>query len=190
MAELKTESVRKSIHVLIALCPALAALNLPLTVLALASGIVCYSLMERLRLAGVQVPLISAITCMASRQRDASRFVRGPVTLALGAIAALLLLPLPAASIGIYALAFGDSFASLAGKLFGRHRPAFLCGKSLEGSAACFAAAFIPAWLVSHSLAVSLAAALAATAAEALPLKDYDNIALPLAAGLAALLLM
>ena len=189
-AEMRTESVRKSIHFLIALSPGLAALNYPLAVLSLAAGIWGYTVMEQMRLAGVRVPLVSAITRMACRPRDMNRFVLGPVTLALGALAALLLFPLPAACIGIFALAFGDGFASLAGKLFGRLRPAFLLGKSVEGSAACFAASFASAWLVSRSLAVSLAAAITATAVEALPLGDYDNIALPLAVGFIVQLVM
>ncbi|MCL2128066.1 MAG: phosphatidate cytidylyltransferase, partial [Treponema sp.] len=136
-------------------------------------------------LAGVKVPLVSALTTMASRPRDSGGFVLGPVTLGIGALLALLLFPSPAATIGIYALAFGDGFAGLAGKLFGSRRPAFLFGKSVEGSAACFAAVFLSAWLVSGNYAVSVSAAVTATAVEALPLEDYDNIALPLAVGAA-----
>ena len=67
--------------------------------------------------------------------------------------------------------------------MYGRIRPDFLFGKSVEGSAACFAVTFVSAWLVSNSLIVSLAAAITAMGVEALPLKDYDNIALPLAVG-------
>jgi dolichol kinase len=185
-AEAKTEMVRKTIHFLIALTPGLAAVNYPLTVLALMTGVLGYTVMEQLRLSGVKVPLVSALTSMASRPRDMGTFVLGPVTLGLGALLALLLFPSPAACIGIYALAFGDGFAALIGKLFGRRRPAFLYGKSIEGSLACFAATFIAAWLVSRNIIVSAAAAFTATAVEALPLEDYDNIALPLVVGLVA----
>ena len=180
LSDIKTEAVRKSIHFLIALSPGMAALSLPFAVLSLMAGILCYTAMELARLSGIKVPLVSAITCMASRPRDMNRFVLGPVTLALGALIALLFFPPPAASIGIYALAFGDGFAGLAGKMFGRIRPYFLFGKSVEGSAACFIAVFVSAWLVSGSLTVSMAAAFAATAIEALPIGDYDNTALPL----------
>ena len=182
-AEAKTELVRKFIHFLIAISPGMAAINYPLTVLALMAGVIGYTVMEQLRLAGVKVPVVSALTSMASRPRDIDRFVLGPVTLGIGALLALLLFPSPAACIGIYALAFGDGFASLIGKLFGRIRPAFLFGKSVEGSMACFTAAFFSAWLVSHSYTVSLLAAFTATAVEALPLGDYDNVALPLVVG-------
>jgi dolichol kinase len=179
-AEARTEIVRKSIHFLIALSPGMAAINYPLTVLALMAGILGYTVMEQFRLAGINVPVVSAITSMASRPRDIDRFVLGPVTLGIGALLALLLFPSPAACIGIYALAFGDGLAALVGKLFGAIRPAFLCGKSLEGSMACFVAVFFSAYLVSHSYSVSLIAAFTATAVEALPLGDYDNIALPI----------
>jgi dolichol kinase len=183
-AEAKTEVVRKAIHFLIALSPGMAAINYPLTVLALMAGVLGYTFMEMLRLSGVKIPVVSTLTAMASRPRDMGVFVLGPVTLGLGALLTLLLFPSPAACIGIYALAFGDGFAGLVGKLFGRIRPSFLFGKSLEGSAACFAATFVCAYVVSHSLAVSVAAAITAMAVEALPLEDYDNISLPLIVGI------
>jgi dolichol kinase len=184
-AEAKTEAVRKAIHFLIALSPGMATLNYPLTVLALMAGIMGYTFMELLRLSGVRIPVVSALTTMASRPRDIGVFVLGPVTLGIGALLALLLFPSPAACIGIYALAFGDGFAGLVGKLFGKIRPAFLFGKSIEGSTACFAATFVSAYLVSHNYAVSVTAAITATAVEALPLEDYDNITLPLIVGVA-----
>jgi len=189
-AEAKTEMVRKSIHFLIALSPGMAAINYSLTVLVLMAGVLGYTFMEQLRLSGVEVPLVSTLTSMASRPRDKGSFVLGPVTLGLGALLALLLFPSPAACIGIYALAFGDGFAALAGKLFGRIRPAFLLGKSIEGSLACFTATFISAYLVSQSYVVSLVAAFTATSVEALPLEDYDNVALPLVVGAVAQLAM
>jgi len=182
--EVKTEIVRKSIHFLIALSPSMAAVNRPLTVLFLMVGTLGYTFMEYLRLSGVRVPVISSITSMASRTRDANRFVMGPVTLGLGALLALLLYPSPVAAIAIYALAFGDGFASLVGKSIGKIRPSFLYGKSVEGSLACFAAVLISAYAVSGSTYVAFVAAFTATIVEVLPLKDYDNLALPVTVGL------
>jgi len=121
---------------------------------------------------------------MASRPRDMGRFVMGPVTLGLGALLALLLYPSPAAVIAIYALAFGDGLASLAGKIFGKLRPSFLFGKSIEGTFVCFAAVFISAIAVSGSLQIALAAAVTAAVIEVLPLEDFDNIAIPVTVGL------
>jgi dolichol kinase len=182
--EVTAEVVRKAIHFLIALSPVMAAFNRPLTVFALMTGTLGYTWMETLRLAGVRIPLVSSLTMMASRSRDRGRFVMGPVTLGIGALLALLFYPSPAASIGIYAVAFGDGFASLTGKLFGVLRPRFLCGKSVEGSLACFVAVFIAAYRVSSSVRIAFVAAFTATAVEALPLADYDNLALPVTVGL------
>jgi dolichol kinase len=181
--EIQTEIVRKSLHFLIALSPFMAALNMKFTVIFLTCGTLFYAVTETLRLAGVRVPLISSLTNMASRSRDLGRFVLGPVTLGLGALAALLLYPLPAASIAIYALAFGDGIAGLAGKIFGRTRPSFLRGKSVEGTVACLIVVLITSYLASKSIPVTLAATLTAAVVEALPLDDFDNLALPLAVG-------
>jgi dolichol kinase len=185
LSEVKTEIIRKSIHFLIALSPFMASVSLNFTLFFLMAGTLFYAYMETLRFAGLRVPFISSLTAVASRSRDKGRFVLGPVTLGLGALLALLLYPSPAASIAIYALAFGDGFASLIGKLFGRTKPSFLYGKSLEGSLACFTAVFISAWQVSRSFHVSLAAALTGALAEALPLDDLDNLVIPIAVGFA-----
>jgi dolichol kinase len=183
LQEITSELLRKGIHFLIALTPTLAALSLPVTMLVLMAGTLLYAWLEALRLSGVHVPVISSVTAMASRSRDKGRFVLGPVTLGLGALLSLLLYPSPAASIAIYALAFGDGFASLIGKLVGRVRPAFLHGKSVEGSTACFLAVFAAAYRVTYDYKLALAAAVSATVAEALPVKDYDNLIIPLIVG-------
>ncbi|MDR2019694.1 MAG: phosphatidate cytidylyltransferase [Treponema sp.] len=181
--ELTAELIRKSIHFLIALSPLMAAVNRSFTVALLITGIITYACLEKLRLGGRSVPLISFLTAAASRRRDRNRFVLGPVTLGLGALLALLFYPSPAASIAVYALAFGDGFASLVGKFFGRIRPPLLLGKSLEGSLACFTAVFIAAHGVSGRITVAAFAGFIAALTEALPLEDYDNIVLPLTVG-------
>ncbi|MDR0553739.1 MAG: phosphatidate cytidylyltransferase [Treponema sp.] len=188
-SEIKSELIRKAFHVLIAISPPMAAMNRLFTVYLLIAGTLAYAGLESFRLAGIQVPVISRLTSLASRPRDRGCFVLGPVTLGLGALLSLLLYPSPAASIAIYALAFGDGAASLIGKLFGRIRPAFLIGKSIEGSLACFFAVLISSYLVTPSFRTAFFAALTATLVEALPLKDYDNIALPLTVGFVVQLL-
>jgi dolichol kinase len=182
--EIKTELIRKSIHFLIALSPVMAAVNWPAAMGFLIAGTLSYTLMETLRLGGITVPVVSSLTNMASRQRDKDRFVLGPVTLGLGAFFALLLYPAQTASIAIYALAFGDGFASIIGKLFGRQRPVFLYGKSLEGSLACFTAIFFASYGVCQNYRTAFWAAFTGTLVEVFPLGDYDNIALPIGVGL------
>lgn len=184
--EFKNEFVRKSIHFLIAFVPAIAALNRDFAVFMLLSGIIFYIYLEGLRRSGIEVPFYSMITRTASRRRDKNRFVLGPLTLGAGALAALLFLPETPAKIAVYALAFGDGFASLVGRVFGRVRPAILFGKSLEGSLSCFFSVVIVSWYVCGDAKTALIAAAAATVFEAMPLEDYDNIVIPLAAGIAA----
>ena len=186
---IKTEFVRKSIHFLIALVPVFAAWNYYFTVALLCFGILAYVLFESLRSRGIAIPVITSLTVMASRPRDEGRFVLGPVTLGLGALLVLVLFPPHIAAVAIYALAFGDGFASLLGKPFGRIRPAFMFGKSLEGTLACFVAVFLISWKVSHSLYVSFITAITASVVEALPLEDFDNIVMPFAAALMLFLL-
>ena len=189
-AEMRTELIRKSIHLLIGLVPTLASWNLGFTVALLGSGIIVYSYGEFLRLRGFEVVLISRLTTMASRKRDAGRFVLGPVTLGMGALLSLLLYPEPAASIAIYALAFGDGLSSLVGKSFGSIRLPFTGGKSLEGSLTCFLAVLSAAYARSGDAPRSAAIALVATVAEAAPTKDLDNLLLPLVTGLAAAVIL
>jgi dolichol kinase len=184
----KAEIVRKALHFLIAIAPSLAAIDRIATIGLLMIGTLGYTVMEYLRLSGVKVPVISSLTSMASRPRDMGRFVMGPVTLGLGALLALMLYPSPAAAIAIYALAFGDGFAGLVGRFFGKTRPAFLLGKSLEGSFACFTAVFISAYAVSGSMQIAAVAAFSAMVVEALPLEDYDNLVIPVTVGLAVIL--
>ena len=134
--------------------------------------------------------LISEITVLASRDRDRGHFVLSPVTLGVGAMLALTLYPLPASAIAIYALAFGDGFASLAGKVFGTTRIPFTGGKTLQGSLTCFFAVLVVNLGTMHALAPAAAIAGAATALELLPTGDFDNIVLPVGTGLVALFLM
>jgi dolichol kinase len=186
--ELKAELVRKGFHGLIGFAPVLASWNYTGTLILIAAGILVYVCFETLRHNGIKIPIVSFLTDFASRRRDRGRFVLGPVTLGAGALLCLLVFPPTAAAIAVYTLAAGDGVSSLAGKFFGRLRPAFLGGKSVEGSLACFIAVFLCSWPASGSLSTALAAAAAATVVEALPLKDWDNILIPLAAGAAVVL--
>lgn len=113
---------RKSIHLTIAAVPAIAAVDVLAAAGLLAVGIAIYAAAEQARIAGVRVALISELTVLALRERDRQGFVLGPVTLGLGAMLALMLYPEPAASVAIYALAFGDSAAAVVGTAVGRIR--------------------------------------------------------------------
>ena len=184
--ELRTELFRKSIHILIAFVPLLASWDLGLTVMLLAGGITLYTGAEFLRLKGTNVVVISYVTSIAARKKDEGGFVLGPVTLGLGALLALMLYPAPAATLAIYALAFGDSVSSLAGKTFGRIRIPHTGGKTIVGSFACFVAIYAVGIKITGSVSHALLIAFAGTALEAFPTGDLDNILLPVGTGFIA----
>lgn len=188
--QLRSEVVRKSIHFLIALVPSIAsAFSVLFAVSLLATGTLVYIGSEYLRRHGTVVPIITRLTLIASRPRDRDRFVLGPVTLGLGAMVALIFYPEPAASIAIYALAFGDGLASLVGKFWGSWRVPGT-GKSIEGSLACFVASFVAAVGLTPTVSVAIVVALVATILEALPTHDADNLVLPIGVGLVTTLIV
>ena len=184
---MKAELARKGIHLLIAFVPLLAALNRSHTALLLMAGLLVYVWAESMRFLGFSPPLIATVTKKVLRDRERGGFALGPLTLGLGALLALILFPPKVAALAIYAVAFGDSASSLVGGFFGRLRPDFLKGKSIEGCAACFAATALAGFIVFSDWRPALAAALAALLTDLLPLEDFDNLILPLAAGLGAL---
>ena len=182
--EIQKELFRKGIHLFIAFVPVLASVHLLATFLLLGGGILLYVVAELLRFQGLRVPVISKVTEYASRERDRGKIVLGPVTLGLGAMAALFFYPDPAASLAIYALAFGDGLSSVVGKLFGRERIPFTGGKTYAGSLTCFFAVFFFSFFIVRDPGIALVTAISATILEALPLRDLDNVVIPLGTGL------
>ncbi len=67
------------------------------------------------------------------------------------------------------------------GKIFGRVRLPFTRGKTLTGSLSCFAAVFLSSFCVLHDVKNALAIAALAMILEVLPLRDYDNLLIPVA---------
>ena len=184
--ELRIELLRKSIHILVAIVPFLAAINITATMILLAIGTVFYTSAEYLRSKGHEIFLISRITVLASRYQDRGKFVLGPITLGIGAMLALMLYPEPAATIAILALAFGDSISSLVGKLFGNLKIPLTGGKTYAGSIACFFAVLFVAFRITGNMVLAIPIAIAATALEAFPTRDLDNILMPVGTGFIA----
>ena len=180
---LDRELIRKAIHLLVALVPPLASVHLPLTMGLLMAGTLFYTAAEAMRLAGIRVAVVSGLTVAAARPADTG-FVLGPVTLGLGAMLALLLYPLPASAIAIYALAFGDSAASVVGMAFAGWRTPLNRNKTVAGSLACFAAVFLVTVTLTADLRLSTAVAAAAMVIEALSGRDLDNLLLPVGVGM------
>ena len=188
--DIAKETLRKGIHLTIAAIPVMAQWNMPVTVSLLCAGILFYVVNETARVIGAVGGPVSRITRAACRPFEEMSFVWGPVTLGIGAMAALLYYPNPAGAMAIYALAFGDGVASLAGRIWGRHPLPYLRGKTLVGSAACFAAVFIAAALYLGDFRRALLTALVATILELIPLGDLDNFVIPLGTGLVLYLIL
>lgn len=182
----RKEILRKTIHLCTLAIPfALKFARTPVLVL-LALALVVYTVAEILRMHNKTVPIISAITAAASRKRDENRFVLGPVTLCVGILLSALLFSDKASAIGIYALGAGDGLASLTGKMFGAQKIPFTGGKSVVGSLTCFVAVFLLTVFVSHAILPSLVIAFVCMFVEMLPLKDFDNVLIPLVASFIA----
>ncbi|MEW5818218.1 MAG: phosphatidate cytidylyltransferase, partial [Spirochaetota bacterium] len=163
-----------------------ASINIGTTMGLLGMGIIFYACAEKLRIEGIQVFLISNVTCIASRERDAGKFVLGPITLGLGAMLALLFYPEPAASLAIYALAFGDSISSLAGKLLNSAIIPLTGGKTIAGSLGCFITVLVIFYRITGNVTVSIILAFTATVLEMMPSKDLDNLLIPVGTGFVA----
>lgn len=184
------ELFRKSIHLCSAFIPLFLRLWKDATLILLCAALVLYSFSEFLRLKGKTIPLVSRITEVAARKRDENRFVLGPVTLVAGILLASVFYEIKYATIGIFALAFGDGLASLFGKLFGRVHIPFTDGKTAAGSLTCFFAVYTSSFFVCRDVFSSLVLAFAAMAVEVVPMKDFDNVVIPVLIGAVAKVLL
>lgn len=186
---LTTELIRKTIHISSAVTAVLAQRWYKQTIAAIIGISVLYAISEWLRMRHYNLFCIAALTRLAARERDKGHVVYGPLTLAAGVLLALVLYPLHTAQIAVYALAFGDGLAGLVGKCFGKTPLRFARDKTVAGSCACFAVVACTSFAVSGSVWKSALLALLTACIEMLPLKDYDNLFIPLVVGLAALVL-
>jgi len=109
---------------------------------------------------------------------------------AIAVLLTILTVPKAAAIVAVYTLAIADPLAAVVGIRWGRRRVAL--NRSLEGSAAFFAATLVIAAVVlgkgadGSALAIGGAAvtiALAAAGCELLPLRIDDNLTIPLVVG-------
>ncbi len=153
-------------------------------VLALAAA---YSISEYLRLKGHSLPLLTSVTKMAMRDdrgnEKQSTFVKAPLYFAAGILASLLVFPAPFNYAAIAVVTLGDGFASIAGRLCGKHKIPYTGGKTVEGGTVGFVCAFAGA-VVFVSPTTALIAATIGMAIELLPLRITDNLTVPLLSGL------
>ncbi len=146
------------------------------------SGI--YMLSEYCRLNGLHFPIFYGITRWVLRVNEQRRFAFAPVTLAAGVAIVLHVFPLRIAYPCIMIVALGDSFGALVGERWGRIPLPHNHDKTLEGSLAFIAVSYGCASLFLPT-APAVAAALVAGAVESLNIRDFDNLLVPVLAGIA-----
>jgi dolichol kinase len=121
------------------------------------------------------------------RPHEGSR-ISGATWLVLALLVAVVVFPRDVAIAVMWAATVGDALAALFGRAFGQLRLGS-AGKTLEGSAACFAATLTGSLAIAHlSLAESIVSAITSSAAE-FPSRPWDdNVRVVVFAGSAILL--
>jgi len=147
-----------------------------------------YVISELARMLGTNIPIVATITWNAALQPEVYEFVTAPIFFAVGIMLALLLFPPPISHASIAVFTFGDGFATIFGKSIGKHIFPYNKGKKVEGTLFGFFFAVLGAAVFVNPLRAVLAAA-TAMIIETIPTPINDNITIPLAAGLAMLLL-
>ena len=170
---------RMAVHACTLLIPFLVVSTSKSVVLAALSAVtLLYVLSEVLRLRRRELPLITWFTLTMSSDAEREHFISAPASLSIGVILSLLLFPENIAYASIATAAVGDLVAAYVGERYGRTH---IGRRTLEGSAAGFAASFLVASLwVSPSLAIVGSAA--GMLFELLGILD-DNLAIPIGAG-------
>jgi len=184
--EFKKEIARKGIHLMIAFLPFIASYSYVAAYTLLLTGAFIYTLSELMRIRSNRekkfflYKIIRRISLFVSRPGEATHFIFAPLILATGAGLTLFLFPENAMKAGIFALAFGDTAASLAGKFLFRKNRKNYGVKTVTGTVACFITSAICVMFVVNDWTISLAAGTAAALCEMTTLKDFDNILVPL----------
>ena len=181
----RRELARKAIHLTTAVAPVAYAAGferLPLaTLLGLALAVALAVELGRVSHAGTR-GIFQRTAGPLLREHEHARWA-GATWLFLAFLGAVLLLPPAVAVAAMWAVAAGDAAAAVVGRAVGRHR-VWGSGKTIEGSAACWAATFAGALLLAAlPLAESVVAASAATLAELPARPGDDNVRIIAAVG-------
>jgi dolichol kinase len=147
-----------------------------------------YIVSEFARIQGMKFPVVSVITWKAALKPELYEFAPSPIFFAVGIMLSLVLFPEPANYASVVILTFGDGFATIFGKRFGRVIVPFNKGKRLEGSLFGFVCAFLGALIFVNPMKALVGAAIGMLI-EVLPLPINDNVTIPLVTGLALTLI-
>lgn len=179
----KTEILRKLTHVSGLLFLPLLYWNPFAFASVMAAALSAYLLTEWSAAKGIRIPFLSSFVADCKRPSE-GRISRGAVLLAVSGIILPFLISAPAAILGLGQAYLADTLATLAGKRWGHRRLPWSPEKSWMGSAVFVVAATILG-LFFLSAPAALLIALVGAGVESLPLREMDNVTVPLATGLA-----
>jgi dolichol kinase/phosphoserine phosphatase len=175
---------RKVIHALGAGVPLLAGISFIGVPAVLIVVTAIFLVSEILRVNGIRLPIVCRITRLVLRERERREVALGPLTLVLGIGASLLVFDRPVAYAAILIASFADSAAAVVGERWGRLAIPYSETKTVEGSLAFLAVSIVCAMLFVTPVCAVVGGA-AAMLIESLNIRDWDNLLVPLTAGVA-----
>ncbi|MEW6357526.1 MAG: phosphatidate cytidylyltransferase [Planctomycetota bacterium] len=186
---LRHEIIRKCTHCFGCVAAVVAAM-LPLWVVAAVSAVVVmvYIFSEALRARGRRLPPITTITNLCSRPSEAKHPAFGPMALAFGFVCSFILFPPAIARSAFIVTCVSDSAAGLFGRFYGRRPIPFSQRKTVEGSLAALVCA-APVGMLYLGPIHGIIAAVTSAVIESLPMRDLDNLLMPLGTGCVLVLL-
>jgi phosphoserine phosphatase/dolichol kinase len=176
------ELLRQLLHASAVIIPFLwlsdSSWHLPILTV-IASGSLLFFFSELFRSYGVRIPLISKVVRAAGRENEIGSFVLSPLYFAAGVALPLVLFSilLPFTLIAtscVMAFLIGDSFSTIAGLLYGRHKWWINSTKTIEGTLTGFSLAFFVLLFFLSPLS-ALLCSLIAGVIELLPIPFLDD---------------
>lgn len=138
-----------------------------------------YLWLEWTTLHGGHVPFLSALLVRCKRDDEKDRMAQGGIAMVVACIMTATFFGTRPAAIGLSQIFVADVFASLAGMKWGKTKLFYSPSKSWVGTMAFFlAASFISRCFVPWNEALVLGAV--GSLMESLPIKDWDNLTVPM----------
>jgi phosphoserine phosphatase len=175
---------RKAVHGTAGALPLLAGFSWVAVPALLIVASVLFLISEVLRLNGARFPVLSAITGSVIREHEKRELAFAPLTLVLGIIASLVAFEPAVAYSCVLIVAFADSAASVIGQRWGIVPIPYSRAKTLEGTAA-FLGVSVLCGMVFLSPRLALVGGATAAFVESLDVEEWDNLMVPVAAGMA-----
>lgn len=182
MSRLEIEFLRKTVHLSgVFLLPVLLW-NRHLFAGTIAAALLIYLFVEWSARMGKRIPLLTRLTEACKRSDEKGRPSLGPILLAAACIVTPCLFGAKAAAAGLAQAFVADTAATLVGMQWGRVKLPWSSKKSRIGSLAYFLTAVLTD-LCFVPFPKAFLLALAGTAIESLPIREGDNLTVPMGVG-------